>query len=291
MRENLLPGFGPRRRNIFPSLPRGADILAYGLVAVAVICAAFPIYWTVVTAFKPLGEFQTYPPTFVPSQFTLENFDIALNRYEVGSSIGDSMIIALGTFALSMLVGVPAGYSLARYKTGGETLAFNILSFRFMPPVVPLVAFYLVGTQLRSLDTYPYLILVNSLPIIPFVVLIMKEFFEEIPVEIEEAAQIDGASWWQMFSRIVIPLATPGLVATSLFSIVFAWNELLFGVALTGRNIEPITKNIPGILIGTNEPHWGALAATGLIMIVPVLFLTFFLQKYIVRGLTYGAVK
>jgi len=291
MRGNFLPGFGRRRRNIFPTLPKGADIFAYFIVAVAVICAAFPIYWTGVTAFKPLGEFQTYPPTFVPSQFTLENFDAALNRYEVGSSIGDSVIIALGTFALSMLVGVPAGYSLARYKTGGDTLAFNILSFRFMPPIVPLVAFYLVGTQLRALDTYPYLILVNSLPIIPFVVLIMKEFFEEIPPEIEEAAQIDGASWWQLFSRIVIPLATPGLVATSLFTIVFAWNELLFGVALTGRNIEPITKNIPGILIGTNEPHWGALAATGLIMIVPVLFLTFFLQKYIVRGLTYGAVK
>jgi multiple sugar transport system permease protein len=281
---------GSKRHNGF-QLPKASDVFAHCIVIIAVICAGFPIYWTFVTAFKPLGEFQTYPPTFLPSQFTLENFDIALNRYEVGSSIADSVIIAVGTFALSMLVGVPAGYSLARYKTGGDTLAFNILSFRFMPPIVPLVAFYLVGTQLDALDTYGYLILVDSLPIIPFVVLIMKEFFEEIPVEIEEAAQIDGASWWQLFSRIVIPLAMPGLVATSLFSIVFAWNELLFGVALTGRNIEPITKNIPGILIGTNEPHWGALAATGLIMIVPVLFLTFFLQKYIVRGLTYGAVK
>jgi multiple sugar transport system permease protein len=278
-------------RRDFPRLPRFADVLAYSIVIVMLIFAIFPIYWTFITAFKPLGEFQTYPPTFWPSRFTLENFTAALTRYEVGSSINDSTIITLGTFVLSMLVGVPAAYSLARFKPGGDGLAFNILSFRFMPPIVPLVAFYLVGTQLRLLDTYGYLILVNSLPIIPFVVWIMKGFFEEIPIEIEEAAQIDGTTWAQLMYRIVLPLAAPGLVATSLFAIVFAWNELLFGIALTGRNIEPITKNIPGILIGTNEPHWGALAATGMIMIIPVAVLTFFLQKYIVRGLTYGATK
>jgi multiple sugar transport system permease protein len=268
-----------------------ADLLAYTVVAGMVLVAAFPIYWAVVTAFKPLGEFQTNPPTFIPSRFTLENFDIALTTYEIGDSFTDSAIIAGGTYLLSMLVGLPAAYSLARYQPGGNGLVFNILSFRFMPPIVPLVAFYLIGAEFNWLDTYGYLILVGSLPIIPFVVLIMKGFFEEIPSEIEEAAQIDGANWVQLMTSIVLPLAAPGLVATSLFAIIFSWNELLFGVALTGRNIEPITKNIPGILIGTNEPHWGALAATALIMLLPVVLLSFFLQRYIVRGLTYGAVK
>src|SRR5688572_23116015 len=103
MSENSLLVFGSKRRNGF-QLPKGSDVFAHFIVIVAVICAAFPIYWTFVTAFKPLGEFQTYPPTFLPSQFTLENIDIALNRYEVGSSIADSVVIALGTFALSMLV-------------------------------------------------------------------------------------------------------------------------------------------------------------------------------------------
>jgi multiple sugar transport system permease protein len=268
-----------------------ADVLASLIVIIMVLFALLPLYWVFITAFKPLSEFQTYPPTFWPSTFTLENFNIALTTYEVGSSIKDSLIIVLGTFILSMSVGVPAAYSLARFNTGGETLSFNILSFRFMPPIVPLVAFYLIGSQTKLLDTYVFLMLVNSLPIIPFVIWIMKGFFEEIPREIEEAAQIDGATWPQLMRYVVIPLAAPGLVATSLFAIVFTWNELLFGVALTGRNIEPITKNIPGILIGTNESHWGALAATSLMMIVPVIFLSFFLQKYIVRGLTYGAVK
>ena len=278
--------------SLLPSKPiKFADVLASLIVISMVLFALLPLYWVFITAFKPLGEFQTYPPTFWPSTFTLENFNIALTTYEVGSSIGDSLIIVLGTFILSMTVGIPAAYSLARFNTGGETLSFNILSFRFMPPIVPLVAFYLIGSQTKLLDTYVFLILVNSLPIIPFVIWIMKGFFEEIPREIEEAAEIDGTTWPQLMRYIILPLATPGLVATSLFAIVFTWNELLFGVALTGRNIEPITKNIPGILIGTNESHWGALAATSLMMIVPVIFLSFFLQKYIVRGLTYGAVK
>jgi multiple sugar transport system permease protein len=275
----------------FPKLPKAADLFAYLVVAMMFLFAIFPIYWVVNTAFKPLGEFQTYPPTFIPSKFTTENIDLALNQFGGKASIQDSAIIALGTFALSMLVAIPAGYSLARYNTGGNFLAFNILSFRFMPPIVPVVAFFTIASELEVFDTYYLLIAANSLPIIPFVVWIMKGFFDEIPVEIEEAAQLDGANWFQLMWRVVLPLAAPGIVSASLFSIVFAWNEMLFAMVLTGRNIEPITKQIPAIRIGSQEPHWGALAAMGLIMIVPVIFLSFFLQRYIIRGLTYGAVK
>jgi multiple sugar transport system permease protein len=275
----------------FPKLPKAADLFAYLVVAMMFLFAIFPIYWVVNTAFKPLGEFQTYPPTFIPSKFTTENIDLALNQFGGKDSIQDSAIIALGTFALSMLVAIPAGYSLARYNTGGNFLAFNILSFRFMPPIVPVVAFFTIASELEVFDTYYLLIAANSLPIIPFVVWIMKGFFDEIPVEIEEAAQLDGANWFQLMWRVVLPLAAPGIVSASLFSIVFAWNEMLFAMVLTGRNIEPITKQIPAIRIGSQEPHWGALAAMGLIMIVPVIFLSFFLQRYIIRGLTYGAVK
>ena len=124
-------------------------MLAGLIVTIMVLFTLLPLYWVFITAFKPLGEFQTYPPTFWPTTFTLENFTIALTTYEVGSSILDSFIIALGTFVLSMSVGVPAAYSLARFNTGGDTLSFNILSFRFMPPIVPLVALYLIGSQTK----------------------------------------------------------------------------------------------------------------------------------------------
>jgi multiple sugar transport system permease protein len=190
-----------------------------------------------------------------------------------------------------MALGVPAAYSIARYRTGGEDLSFTILSVRFMPPIVPAVAFFLIATRVGIYDTYLLLILVNSMANIPFVVWIMKGFFEEIPYQIEEAAQVDGASWLRLFWDHVLPLAAPGLVAVSLFCFIFAWNELLFATILTGRNIQPFTKVVPGINIGHIEPHWGAIAALGLLVIIPILILCWYMQKYIVRGMTYGAIR
>jgi multiple sugar transport system permease protein len=267
------------------------DVLAYGIVFVMFLWTVLPLYWMVITAFKPLEEFMTYPPTFWPSSWTLDNFVEALVRQKGAASIVDSFVIATGTFLLSMALGVPAAYSIARYKTGGEDLSFTILSMRFMPPIVPAVAFFLIAAQIGLLDTYLLLILVNSLANIPFVVWIMKGFFEEIPYQIEEAAQVDGASWLRLFWDNVLPLAAPGLVATSLFCFIFAWNELLFATILTGRSITPFTKIIPGINIGHVEPHWGGIAAMGLLVIVPIVILSWYLQKYIVRGMTYGAIR
>lgn len=267
------------------------DIVAYLIVIVMLIWTVFPLYWMVITAFKPLEEFMTYPPTFWPGQWTLDNFTEALVRQKGLPAIYDSAVISIGTFLLSMGVGVPAAYSIARFKTGGDDLSFTILSMRFMPPIVPAVAFFLIAARIGLLDTYILLILVNSLANIPFVVWIMKGFFEEIPYQIEEAAQVDGASWLRLFWDHLLPLSAPGLVATSLFCLIFAWNELLFATILTGRNITPFTKIIPGINIGHIEPHWGGIAALGLVVIVPILILSWYMQKYIVRGLSYGAIR
>lgn len=266
-------------------------ILSYAWVILILLWTLFPLYWLVITAFKPLEEFMTYPPTFWPSHFTLDNFVEGLVRQQGAGSILDSLVIALGTFVVSMALGVPAAYSIARYKTGGTDLSFTILSVRFMPPIVPVVAFFLISTKLGIFDTYGLLILVNSMVNIPFVVWIMAGFFEEIPYQIEEAAQVDGASWPRLFRDHVLPLAAPGLVAVSLFCFIFAWNELLFATILTGRTIQPFTKVVPGVNIGHIEPHWGAIAALGMLVIVPIVILAFYMQKYIVRGMTYGAIR
>jgi multiple sugar transport system permease protein len=266
-------------------------VLSYTWVVLVLLWTLFPLYWLFITAFKPLEEFMTYPPTFWPGTWTLDNFVEALVRQQGLGSIKDSLVIAFGTLVLSMAVGVPAAYSIARYKTGGTDLSFTILSIRFMPPIVPVVAFFLISTRLGIFDTYGLLILTNSMVNIPFVVWIMAGFFEEIPYSIEEAAQVDGASWPRLFWDHVLPLSAPGLVAVSLFCFIFAWNELLFATLLTGRTIQPFTKVVPGINIGHIEPHWGAIAAIGLLVIIPIVILAFFMQKYIVRGLTYGAIR
>lgn len=268
-----------------------ATVASYIIISLVLIWTIFPLYWMIITAFKPLEEFMTYPPTFWPSEWTLDNFVEALIRQKGLPAIYDSAVIAIGTFLLSMGIGVPAAYSIARYKTGGNDLSFTILSMRFMPPIAPAVAFFLIAARLHLLDTYTLLILVNSLANIPFVVWIMKGFFEEIPYQIEEAAQVDGASWPRVMWDHILPLSAPGLVATSFFCFIFAWNELLFATLLTGRNLTPFTKIIPGINIGHVEPHWGGIAALGLIVIVPIIILSWYMQKYIVRGMSYGAIR
>ncbi len=268
-----------------------ADGVAYAVVILVLIWTIFPLYWLFITAFKPLNEFMTYPPTFWPTTWTLDNFTEALIRQRGLPALLDSLVIAAGTFMVSMLVGVPAAYSIARFKTGGDNLSFTILSFRFMPPIVPVVALFMIANWLGIFDTYFLLIIVNCMAIIPFVIWIMKGFFEEIPYSIEEAAQVDGASWPRLFKDHMLPLAAPGLVAVALFAFIFAWNELLFATLLTGRTITPFTKIVPGINIGHVEPHWGAIAAIGLLVIIPIVVGAWYLQKYIVRGLSYGAIR
>jgi multiple sugar transport system permease protein len=277
----------PRRRRL------GAlDVAAYSIVGLVLLATLLPLYWMFITAFKLPIEFKSAPPTFWPSSWTLANLTDALgSAYKGGPAIIDSAIITLGTFVVAMGVGVPAAYSIARFKTGGDQLSFFILSQRFMPPIVPVIAFFLLAGRLGIFDSYLLLILVNSLGIIPFVVWIMKGFFEEIPIEIEEAAQVDGASWGQLFWYQVLPLAAPGLVAVSLFCVVFAWNEYLYATILTGRDIAPFTKIIPGFSKDHNQPHWGAISAMGLLVCVPIMLVAWYLQRYIVRGLTYGSVK
>jgi multiple sugar transport system permease protein len=268
-----------------------SDIAAHAVVIVLLVWTIFPLYWLVVTAFKPLNEFMTYPPTFWPTTWTLDNFYEGLIRQKGLAALADSLKISVGAFIVSLLVGVPAAYSISRYRTGGDNLSFTILSFRFMPPIVPAVALFLIASKLGILDKTYTLVIVNCMAVVPFVVWIMKGFFDEIPPSIEEAAEVDGASWPRLFWDHVLPLAAPGLVAVSLFAFIFTWNELLFATILTGRNVTPFTKIVPGINIGHVEPHWGAIAALGLIVIIPIVFGSWYLQKYIVRGMSYGAIR
>lgn len=271
---------------------RWTFVAATAVIIVALVIVLVPLYWMVVTAFKPFMETSgAYPPTLLPKTFTLENFSIALVEKEGLKSLGDSIIIAVGSLALSVLLGIPAAYGLSRYSLLGGRLPFTILSFRFMPPVVVSVAMYQLATTTGLQDTHVALILVNTLIGLPFLIWVMKGFFDDLPVEIEEAAAIDGASRHRMLWHIVVPLAAPGLITTGLFVFVFAWNELLFAVILTDVSVRPFPKTIPGMTAGVSEPHWGAIAAMSVIVTVPIVLAAFYLQRYIVRGLTYGSVR
>ena len=265
-------------------------VVAHVIVFLGGLWTVLPLYWMFITAFKSWHEMQARPPTFIPQTWTLTGF--AQGWVQGGKGIADSAIIAAGTLLLSLVLGVPAAYGLSRFGTGGRKLAFAILVFRFTPPVALVVAVYLLAVKIHLIDTHLLLILVNTMFSAPFVVWLMKGFIDKIPYAIEEAAHVDGAGWARAVRDHVFPLAMPGLIAVALFVVVFTWNELLFAMILTGPDVVPFTRVVPGLWIGRKyllQPNWPAISALGILDVVAVGLLGFYLQKYIVPAMTYGA--
>jgi len=269
-------------------------IITVVVLLVALLLFMFPVVWMFLTSFKTKPEYFSYPPVFIPHHFSLQNYYNAMALPPNGrgglQGLHDSLIIALSTTLVSVLVGALAAYSLARFKTGGENLSFWILSTRMFPPVASAVPLFLIFKQVKLLDTHLALIIANTIFNLPFVIWLLKSFFEDLPVELEEAALIDGCSHWQAFRKIALPLITPGLVATALFSFIFAWNEFMFALLFTRRNVRTLTVIVPS-LVGGHEVLWGEIAAIGVVAIIPGIVLSLLLQRYLIRGLTLGALK
>ena len=264
------------------------------LLIFALVFFLFPVMWMFITSFKTEAEYFAYPPVFIPEDFSLRNYFNAMAFPPDGrgglQGLRDSLIIALSTALVALIIGAPAAYSLARFRIGGENLSFWILSTRMFPPVASALPLFLIFKNLRLLDTHMALIIANTIFNLPFVIWLLKGFFEELPAEIEESALIDGCTYWGSFARIALPLVAPGLMVTALFSFIFAWNEFMFALLLTRRSVRTLTIIVPS-LVGGHEILWGEIAAIGVIAIIPGVLLSIMLQRYLIRGLTLGAVK
>lgn len=258
----------------------------------ALIFFLFPMVWMFLTSFKTQAQVFASPPVFIPpsEQWNFNNYTAALMDSGALNGIRDSMIVSLSTAVVSVSVGALAAYSLARYRLGGEHFSFWILSTRMFPPVASAIPLFLIFRELNLQDTYWVLIVANAIFNLPFAIWLLKGFIEDLPVELEESAFIDGSSVFGAFWRITLPLISPGLVTAFLFTFVFTWNEFLFALLLTRRTVRPVTVIVQS-LAGGHEILWAQIAATGVLAIIPGTFLVLFLQRYIVRGLTMGALK
>jgi multiple sugar transport system permease protein len=269
-------------------------VITVVVLVAALIFFMFPVIWMFLTSFKTEAEYFSYPPVFIPKDFSFRNYFNAMAFPPDGrggiQGLRDSLIIASATTVASVLIGSLAAYSLSRFKTGGENFSFWILSTRMFPPVAAALPLFLIFKEIRLLDSHLALIIANTVFTLPFVIWLLKGFFDELPAELEEAALIDGCSHWGAFVRVALPLVTPGLVATALFSFIFAWNEFMFALLLTRRNVRTLTIIVPS-LVGGHEILWGEIAAIGMVAIIPGILLALLLQRYLVRGLTMGAVK
>lgn len=269
-------------------------VLAWLFIAASLAFFLAPIVWMVLTSFKTQAEVFARPPVLLPANFDLRNYIGALAPPPSGSNglaaIWDSTLISFMTALISVAVGSLAAYSMARYRIGGRHFAFWILSTRMFPPIATALPLFLIFREMKLLDTHLALIIANTVFNLPFAIWLLKGFIEDIPRELDESATLDGASPFGTFWRVILPLVTPGLVAALLFSFIFTWNEFMFALLLTRREVQPLTVVIPS-LVGGHEILWGQIAAAGTIAILPGILLALFLQRYLVRGLTLGALK
>ena len=259
-----------------------------------------PIVWIAMMSLKNSNDVIASPPKFIFTP-TLENYKaITVGQDERGMETVrpdypeyflNTLIIASASVAVSLLLGTFAAYGLARFSFRfKEDIAFTFLSFRFAPELMIILPLYVVFQKMGMIDSFSGLTMAYQLITLPFLIWVLRGFFEDIPREIEQAARVDGYTWWGVFRRISLPLIKPGIAAVVILSFIFAWNNFIFSMILGGERTQTVTLGILGF-IGYERVLWGQMAAATMICVVPELIMPFFVQKYIIRGLTFGAVK
>src|SRR2546423_2290663 len=272
---------------------RRINLSGAGLTAITYVIAIlffFPVLWTVLTGFKTEGTAVAQPPTFV-FQPTLENYHTALVTTSYVSFFLNSVILSIGSTLLAFLLGVPAAYSLGLFPTRRTPSVLSwVLSTKMMPLVGVLVPLIVIYKRVGLYDTRLGMILLYTAINLPLVIWMMRSFFAEVPREIIEASQIDGASFVRSMVAVILPLAVPGLAATGLLCIIFAWNEFFLAVNLTGPRGRPLTVFLSSFM--TSEGlFWAKMSAASTVAIAPVFIAGWAAQRALVRGLTMGAVK
>lgn len=269
--------------------PRLLAIMRWTLVVLALTFFLAPVVWIAMTSFKSQREIFSFPPVFIPEQIDLRHYQ-AILAGAGGRALRDSFTVATMSTTLALLLGVPAAYAISRFRIGGDQLPMWILSIRMFPPVVAAIPLFLLYRRIGLNDSYLGLTIAYLTFNVPFVIWMMKGFFDDLPIDLEEAARVDGANRWQAFSRIALPLTGPGLVSTALLCFVFSWNEFLLALFLTRTEVTTLPVALSS-LVGGHLIQWGQIGALAVVAIVPVVLLALVLQRFVVRGLTLGAVK
>jgi len=274
----------------------GKRILLGIAIALCIAWATFPFYWAITTSLRKPAETFTVAGLAIPFlQFkpTLENWAAELKVPENLKAVKNSAIIAVTSALLATMLGTMAGYGLARfqlYKIKNPDITIWFLSQRVLPPVVVAIPFFLLARQFNALDKVSTLIVLNTTFNLPFAVIIMSQLFKELPIELEQAAMVDGYSRIGAFFKVALPLSTPGLVATGIICLAFAWNEFMFALIIAQRNAITLPYIISGASDTRGIQFW-FIATRALMAMVPPTILALTVQKFIVRGLTFGAVK
>ena len=266
--------------------------LVIGLTLVLLALMLFPFFVMVSTMLKSSQEIYVVPATWIPRNLTFVNFTRVWLEYHLLLYFRSSLIVALGTMALNVLVSVPAAYAVARLRfLGRKTVMYLLLAIQMFSPVIVVISLFRIFARAQLIDTYTGLILANTVFTISFATWMMTGYFSAIPSEIEEAARIDGCSRIGTLLRVMLPIAAPGLVTVMIYNFITAWNEFLFALTfINARAKMPLTLGIYQF-VGRWSTQWELLTTSAFLALIPVLVLFYLIEKQLVAGLASGAVK
>jgi multiple sugar transport system permease protein len=265
--------------------------LNYIFLSIVALVCIIPVLWLVYTSFKPRILTFANPPVWIRFQPSVENYRQVIKEKNLLRPLINSIIIVTTSTVVTITVGSFAAFIFSRFKRGWiRPTLFAILTTNMIPPAVVLLPIFLFAIKMKLYDTRLMMIIVYVAYNLAFVIWMLRSFFLEIPLEVEESARIDGCSNLGVLFRIVLPLSAPSIAATAILAFIFSWNEFIIALVLTTKNAYTLPILATG-LISAKGVMWGQMAATSTFITIPEIIFIFFAQKHIVRGLTMGAVK
>lgn len=271
-----------------------SNIIYCVISVIVLVVLLFPLFWTLITSFKTEKEIFMIPPTWYPHEINTKSYAAQIENgdFNMFRSFFNSFVISVSSMLIAVVLAVPASYSIARYKfVGRKAMLLGFLVTQMLPVSVLLTPMFIMFRNMKMYNTWWAPILADATIGIPFSVLILKNYFASIPKALEEAAYIDGCTRFSAFIRILIPVAKPGVIVCSIFSFLYAWGDLAYGMTfILDQEKRPITAGIFNFM-GQYGTKWSYLTAFAIVAIIPVTLIFIFMQKYIISGMTSGAVK
>lgn len=270
----------------------GKQVFVVGLTVAGAVIVMIPIVWMVNAAFRPIKEILTYPPMLIPHEITLRFFSRIIDDPQYQRYFINSCVLAISTLILSIGLGLPAAYGFSRSKIwGGRAMLFGMMALLMLPPVTLIIPYFRLARTLGLFDTVFGLILVNTAFILPVVIWLLKGYVDAIPVDLEEAALIDGCSQLQAMQKILVPLTFPAIIGVGTFVFVQAWNEYLLALVLTDSPSSRVLTIGLSLFFGQTVRDWNSIMALSTLSSLPLVLIFIFFQRYVVQGMTSGAVK
>jgi multiple sugar transport system permease protein len=264
-------------------------VLRMVAAVVATVFFLFPIYWLFMISFKTPDEIFAYPPVWWPASLQTGNYAVLFKDGDVWT-VWNSLVLAGASTLAATILGTMAAYSIARFGTGGKHFANWVISNRMIPPIAIVFPVFLLFVKLGWIDTYHGLIVLYTAFNLPYVIWMMRGYVQDVPIELEEAALVDGCSRWQVLWKVVFPVVRGGLFATAVFTFVFAWNDFLFALILSRSQVVTFPVQVTHYFGGQSN-FWAKIAAMSVLGTLPIFIVVATLQRFLVRGISLGAVK